>query len=78
MRKLRRKQSVGPWSYLINPNAAQGPDSQSSYEWVWVFAVLDECGDGHDGHVRLTLGVVHQVEVDELLQLQVVGLMSMV
>ena len=37
-------------------------------------ADLDEGVDGHDGHVRLTLGVVHEVEIDELLQLQVVGL----
>lgn len=35
---------------------------------------LDEGVDGHDGHVGLALGVVHQVEVDQLLQLQVVRL----
>jgi hypothetical protein len=32
-------------------------------------AILDESVDGHDGHVRLGLGVVHQVEVHQLLQL---------
>lgn len=30
--------------------------------------------DGHDGHVGLTLGIVHQVQVHQLLQLQVVRL----
>lgn len=30
--------------------------------------------DSHDGHVRLTLGIVHQVQVHQLLQLQVVCL----
>lgn len=30
--------------------------------------------DGHDGHVWLTLGVVHQVKIDQLFQLQVVRL----
>ena len=32
-------------------------------------AILDKSVDGHDGHVRLGLGVVHQVEVHQLLQL---------
>jgi hypothetical protein len=35
---------------------------------------LDERVDGHNRHVRLRLGVVHQVQVDQLLQLQIVGL----
>lgn len=30
--------------------------------------------DGHDGHVGLTLGIVHQVQVYQLFQLQVVRL----
>lgn len=35
---------------------------------------LHEAVDSHDGHVRLALGVVHQVEIDQLLELQVIGL----
>lgn len=35
---------------------------------------LDKAVDSHDGHIRLALGVVHQVEVNQLLQLQVVCL----
>lgn len=38
------------------------------------FSCLDKAVDGHDGHIRLALGVVHQVEVNQLLQLQVVCL----
>lgn len=30
--------------------------------------------DSHDGHVGLTLGIVHQIQVHQLLQLQVVCL----
>ena len=35
---------------------------------------LHKCVDSHDGHVGLTLGVVHQVQVHQLFQLQVVRL----
>ena len=35
---------------------------------------LDEGIDRHDGHVGLGFGVIHQVEVDEFLQLRVAGL----
>lgn len=35
---------------------------------------LDKRVNSHDGHVRLALGIVHQVEVDQLFQLQVVRL----
>lgn len=35
---------------------------------------LHERVDSHDGHVGLGLCVVHQVQIDELLELQVVGL----
>lgn len=30
--------------------------------------------NSHDGHVRLTLGIVHKVQVNQFLQLQVIGL----
>ena len=39
-----------------------------------LYTHFDECVDGHDSHVGLALGVVHQVQVDKLLQFQVVGL----
>ena len=35
---------------------------------------LDKRVDSHDGHVWLALGVVHEVEIYQLLQLQVIGL----
>lgn len=37
-------------------------------------AHLNERVDGHDGHIGLRLGVVHQVQIDQLLQLEVVRL----
>lgn len=30
--------------------------------------------NSHDSHVRLTLGIVHQIEVDQLFQFQIVSL----
>jgi len=59
---------------LVDADAAHSSDRQSSDQGIGVLAVLDESVDRHDGHVRLRLGVVHQVEVDELLELQVVCL----
>ena len=47
---------------------------QCANERIRIFAILDERVDGHDGKIGLTLGIVHQVEVDELLQLQIVRL----
>ncbi len=35
---------------------------------------LDERIDSHDGHVGLSFGVVHQVEIHKLLELRVAGL----
>lgn len=35
---------------------------------------LDECVDRHDRHVRLTLGIVHQIQVYKLFQFQVIRL----
>jgi len=37
-----------------------------------VLAILDEAVDGHNGQVRIRLGVVNQVQVNELLDLHVV------
>lgn len=48
--------------------------SQSFYCNVHAGSCLDEAVDGHDGHVWLALSIVHQVEVDQLLQLQIVCL----
>ena len=46
-------------AYLINSDTSHGSDCQSPDQGVWVFAVLDEGVHGHDGHVRLALGIVH-------------------
>jgi len=35
---------------------------------------FDKCVDGHDRHVGLTLGVVHQIQIDKLLELKIVRL----
>lgn len=35
---------------------------------------LDKGVNSHDGHVWLTLGIVHQIEVDQLFQFQIVRL----
>ena len=35
---------------------------------------LNERIDSHDGHVGLTFSIVHQIEINEFLQLQVVRL----
>ena len=35
---------------------------------------LDERVDGHDGQLGLSLGIVHQVQIHQLLQLQIIRL----
>lgn len=35
---------------------------------------IHKCIDGHDSEVWLTLGVVHQVQIDEFLQFKVICL----
>lgn len=35
---------------------------------------LNECIDSHDSQIWLTLGIVHEIKIDELLQLNVIGL----
>lgn len=37
-------------------------------------AHLDKGIDSHYGHVRLTLGVIHQIEIDKLLEFEIVRL----
>jgi len=34
----------------------------------------DKCVDSHDCHIWLTLGIVHQIQVHQFFQLQVVSL----
>ena len=62
------------FSDLVNADAPHSPDSQGSDERVGVFTVLGEGVDSQNGQVRLRLGVIHQVEVDKLLQLKVISL----
>ena len=59
---------------LVDADAAHCPHRQRPHERVRVLRVLDERVDGHDREVGLRLGVVDQVEVDQLLELEVVGL----
>ena len=61
-------------NYLVDSNTAHCSHCQGPNQWVWIFTILDEGVNCHDGHVWLALGVVHQVEVDQLFQLEVVSL----
>merc|ERR1719452_276143 len=61
-------------SDLLNSDATHSSHSQGSDKGVGVLTILDECVDCHNGHVRLGLGIVHKVEIHQLLQLQVVSL----
>ena len=47
--------------------------SGSPHQWVRVVAVHDEGVDDEQRRPGLDLGVVHEVEVDELLQLHVLN-----
>ena len=58
----------------VDANAAHGANSKGADERVWVAAVLDKGVDSHEGEVGLCLGIAHEVQVHELLQLQVVRL----
>ena len=53
------------------PDASHGADGERPDQRVGVVAVHDEGVDDEQRRPRLDLGVVHQVEVDELLQLHV-------
>lgn len=46
----------------------------TNWWWVSKLRYLDERVDRHDGHVRLALSIVHQVQIHQLFQLQIVGL----
>lgn len=59
---------------LVHTDTAHSPDSKRSDEGVGVLAVLGEGVDGQDSEVWLRLCIVHEVKVDELLQLEVVSL----
>ena len=59
---------------LVDTDAPHRPHGQRTDEGVGVLTVLGEGVDGQDGEVRLRLGIVHKVEVDQLLQLKVVCL----
>ena len=51
------------------------PQRNISEQRIWILTVLNKCVDSHDdGHVGLRLSIVHQIQVDQLLQLQVVCL----
>ena len=54
---------------LLHSDTTHSPHSKSTDQGVRVLAILDEGVDGHDGHIWLRLGVVHQVQVNKLLQL---------
>ncbi len=60
--------------YLLYADAAHRAHCERADERVRVLAVAHERVHRHDGHVRLRLRVVHQVEVDQLLELEVVRL----
>eukprot|EP01137_Pigoraptor_chileana_P028939 Opistho-2@13440 len=59
---------------LVDTDAAHRADGKRADEGIWVHAVLDERVDGKNGKVRLALGVVHQVQVYKLLELQIIRL----
>ena len=55
------------------PDASHGANGERPDQRVGVVTVHDEGVDDEQRGPRLDLGVVHQVEVDELLQLHVLG-----
>ena len=59
---------------LFRAQAAHCADRERADERVWVLRVLDECVDREDHELGLCLGVVYEVEVDELLLLDVLRL----
>jgi hypothetical protein len=70
-KKFQEKTNLGD---LLNADAAHRADGKGADQRVGVRAVLDEGVDGHDGKVGLRLGVVHEVQIDELLELEVIRL----
>jgi hypothetical protein len=59
---------------LLRAQAAHRADRERAHERVRVVRVLHERVHGEDDELRLRLGVVHEVEVHELLLLEVVRL----
>jgi len=54
----------------FNANAAHGSDGKGAHEWVGsLFGVFLKGVDGHDGEVGFAFGVVDDVKVDKLFQL---------
>ena len=58
----------------VHPDAAHRPHGQRPDQRVWVLRILDKRVDREDRQLWLRLGVVDQVQVDQLLQLRVVRL----
>lgn len=58
------------FSNLLNSNAPHSPHSKSTDQRVpLLMGVLSKCVDSHESEVWLGLGVVDDVEVDQLLEL---------
>mmetsp|Transcript_15997 Transcript_15997/g.41525 ORF Transcript_15997/g.41525 Transcript_15997/m.41525 type:complete len:1014 (+) Transcript_15997:689-3730(+) len=59
---------------LVHADAAHGADGEGADERVGVLRILDKGVDGENAEVRLRLGVVDEVQVHQLLELQVLRL----
>jgi len=49
---------------ISHNESSNGFETATIYMQVNIDADLDKGVDSHDGHVRLTLSVVHKIEVD--------------
>ena len=56
---------------MLHADAAHGSHRQGANERIWIRCVLDKGVDCHDRQVGLALGVVDEVEVHKLFQLDV-------
>ena len=70
LRKLLFWQSLGVFLSM----AFYTRDEIKGMQKQWRYVYLDKCIDCHNCHVRLWLGIVHEVQVHQLFQLQVVCL----
>jgi hypothetical protein len=59
---------------LLRTETTHCSDRESTDERVRIVRVLHKCVHGEDDELGLSLGVVHEVKVDELLLLEIVGL----
>lgn len=59
---------------LFDADATHRADGERADERVLVVRVFDERVDGEDDEVGLRFGVVNEIEIDELLLLDVLGL----